>query len=213
MIHIPSRVKTLPPVFYIAQRGEGHAPLAVAARLPRGSGVIYRDYSAPDRAAYAAELAKLARRRGLVLLIAGDAALARAVGASGWHLPEHRLGRRPPPPPGGGLVTAAAHGRQAILRAARAGVDAVLLSPVFATRSHPAARAIGPHRLARLLATAPLPVYALGGIDAAHARRLPPGLAGLAALRAFADQKFRRVPRKSTPARSMLSRPGAKRLL
>ncbi len=213
MIHIPPRVKTLPPAFYVADRCAGHEPLAIAACLPRGSGVIYRDYGAPDRAAYAAEMATLARRRGLVLLVAGDAALARAVGASGWHLPEHRLARPLPPPPGGGLVTAAAHDRRAILRAARAGVDAVLVSPVFATASHPAARAIGPHRLARLLAASPLPVYALGGIDAVRARRLPPGLAGVAALRAFADQKFRRVPRKSTPARSTVSRPGPKRLL
>ena len=213
MIHIPPRVKTLPPCFYVAERCDGLEPLAIAARLPRGSGVIYRDYAAPDRAAYAAEMAKLARRRGLVLLVAGDAALARAVGAAGLHLPEHRLGRRLPPPPGGGLVTAAVHSRQAILRAARAGVDAVLLSPVFATKSHPDARPIGPHRLARLLRVSCLPVYALGGIDATRARRLPPRLAGIAALRAFADQKFRRVPRKSTPARSMLSRPGPKRLL
>lgn len=151
-------------------------PLAAAARMPPGSAVILRHYDAPDRKALAVRLKQVCRRRGIRLLIAGDARLAAVVGADGLHLPEYMVARRGPSwrlwrrP--GWLVTAAAHGDRALFRAARAGADAALLSPVFATASHPGERTLGPLRFTGLAVRAPLPVYALGGLDAAGARRL-----------------------------------------
>jgi thiamine-phosphate pyrophosphorylase len=120
-------------------------------------------------------LAAACRRAKVPLLIAGDAKLAHALGADGLHLPEWSIlrsqrwqhWRRP-----GWMVTAAAHFPAAIRRAALAGVDAVLVSPVFQTSSHPQARALGPMRLARWARAAPIPVYALGGIDQRSAQRL-----------------------------------------
>jgi thiamine-phosphate pyrophosphorylase len=50
--------------------------------------------------------------------------------------------------------------------------DAVLLSPAFATRSHPDARALGPVRFRLLAQHARMPVIALGGMTARTARRL-----------------------------------------
>jgi thiamine-phosphate pyrophosphorylase len=163
-------------------------PLAAARRLPRGAAVILRDRDAPARAAMAAALAKIARRRGLCLLVAGDGALAARVGAGGLHLPEAEVSlaprwrrRRPD-----WLILAAAHSAAALRRAARARVDAVLLSPAFPTESHPGAPALGPHRFHALATRAGLPVYALGGIDARTVRRLPPGPVGIAAIGALA---------------------------
>ncbi len=156
-------------------------------RLPAGVGVLYRDYARADRAAYAAMLARLCRAQRRVCLIAGDARLAGLVRAHGVHWPEgliHRGDRRT-----GGLQTAAAHSVRAANQALARGADAVLVSPVFATRSHPGAGTLGPHRLARMLRFIQGPVYPLGGITAATARRLPPGLAGLAAIDAFAPTK------------------------
>lgn len=196
-----ARVKSPPPVMLVIESSRMPDWPAVMARLPRGTGVILRDYDAPDRAARAARAARIARRRGLRLLIAGDGALARRVGAAGLHLPQFQLGARPPNRRPGWLVTAAAHDRRALARAAAIGADAVLVSPVFATASHPGARALGPHRLARLIDTSPLPVIALGGVDRISARRLPPGISGFAAIGGLRDarlarvQKFRRVPR------------------
>lgn len=175
----------LPPVFFIADRARGVDPLAVVGRLPRGAGVIYRDYGRPGRAAMAAALAVKARRRGLVLLIAGDAKLARRVGAQGLHLPEWRLCRPLPPLRPGWIVTAAAHSRRAIARARARSVDAVLVSPVFSTASHPRQPALGPHRLARMASGTRVPVYALGGMNEKTARRLPAGIAGWAGIAAF----------------------------
>ena len=83
----------------------------------------------------------------------------------------------------GWIVTSAAHSPRAVRSAAALGVDAVLLSPVFATRSHPGAPTIGPMRFARWVSESPIPVYALGGIDARSGRRLRgSGAAGFAAI-------------------------------
>ncbi len=169
-------------------------PEGAIAGLPRGSGIILRDYAHPDRRALAETLRSASRNLGLRLLIAGDARLAMAIRADGLHLPEGlvkqgpgawRAWRRP-----GWLVTAAAHSPAALRRAAKAGVDAALLSPVFPTASHPDAQGLGPVRFARWCGEGPIPVYALGGIDAASARRLigsrSVGLAGIGALAAMA---------------------------
>ena len=69
--------------------------------------------------------------------------------------------------------------------ATRPGIDAVgiILSPVFPTDSHPGAPTLGPLRFAAWARRAPLPVYALGGVNAVTARRLAAsnaaGLAGI----------------------------------
>ncbi|HEY4254074.1 MAG TPA: thiamine phosphate synthase, partial [Roseomonas sp.] len=58
-------------------------PLAAAARLPRGAGVVARGLAPGMLAA----LARLARRRGLVLMVAGDGRTALRLRA-GLHVPE-----------------------------------------------------------------------------------------------------------------------------
>lgn len=153
-------------------------PLPAIRWLKPGEGVLFRHYELPGpaRLRLARQVAELCRRQGLVLLVAGDARLARAVNADGLHLPQglvqqaataRRTGLR--------LVTAAAHDAGAVARAARQGVDAVLVSPVFVTASHPEAVGLGTVRFAALAMAAKrrgLLVYALGGITAATEQRL-----------------------------------------
>ena len=67
---------------------------------------------------------------------------------------------------------ATAHSLREIGLANRLRADAVLLSPVFPTRSHPDARTLGPLRFRLLAARARMPVIALGGMTASTARRL-----------------------------------------
>lgn len=173
----------LPPLVLFTDEARLPDPAAAMARLPRGSGVIFRHYAARDREALAHRLAKLSRQRGLLFLVAGDAALARRVGADGLHLPEHRLRHRLPPHNPAWLVTAAAHSLPAALRAERLGIDAVFVSPVFPTDSHPGAPALGPRRLAEWIGALTIPVYALGGVTAGTARALTgTGIAGVAAI-------------------------------
>ncbi|NEX91542.1 thiamine phosphate synthase, partial [Caulobacter sp. 17J65-9] len=129
--------------------------------------------------------AGIARTRGLTLLIGADAALAEACGAHGVHLPERALaeapGLRTAHPEW--LITGAAHGADALRAAEAAGLDAVLLSPVFPTRSASGHAPLGLERFAELTASTRLPVYALGGVDAGTAPALiGTGAAGVAAV-------------------------------
>lgn len=138
-------------------------------RLPRGSGLVFRHYHlapAARRARFGA-LRRLCRRHGHSILLSGAAVEARAWGADGAYAAPARLGRRT-----SGLRLATAHDLAELRDAARAGADAVLLSPVFATRSHPGARALGPVRFHLLAALSRVPVIALGGMNRRRAGRL-----------------------------------------
>jgi thiamine-phosphate pyrophosphorylase len=53
-----------------------------------------------------------------------------------------------------------------------ARADAILLSPVFPTRSHPGQSALGPVKFRLLAARAMVPVIALGGMNERRARQL-----------------------------------------
>jgi thiamine-phosphate pyrophosphorylase len=173
----------LPALFFVTDPARVADPAAVAARLPRGTGVIYRAFGRGDALAVGRRLAAVARARGLVLLVGADEALAAAIGAHGLHLPERdlhrarRLRMRRP----AWLVTGAAHGARGLARGR--DLDAMLLSAVFPSRSPSAGRPLGPVRFAALVRTARAPVYALGGVRAGNAARLgPTGAAGLAAV-------------------------------
>jgi len=169
----------------------GGDPLTLAASLPTGSWLIFRHYGVADRVALATKLAVHCRQRRVTLLIAGDPRLALKL-RSGLHLSDHlatyptpaiRLWRRR-----GGLLTAAAHDRGGLARAAQLGADAALLSPVFPTRSHPGAKPLGLLTFRRLARQAALPVIALGGVDRTTLLLLKAApIAGVAALGALSD--------------------------
>jgi len=177
----------LPPLILVTDPDRTPDPVALATRLPPGSGVIFRGFGRKGAGETARALAAVARRRGLVLLIGADA--VRPSGA-GVHLPERMAGRaaalkraRP-----GVLVTVAAHSMAALVRARRAGADAALLSTAFASRSPSAGRPLGPVRFAALVRRAGLPVYALGGVTTKNAPRLlGSGAAGLAMVEGLAN--------------------------
>lgn len=169
-------------------------PLPLAARLPVGDGIVFRHYGADDRPALARRLAKIAKARRVVLLVAADWRLAESVGAAGVHLPEGMLrsGRLAPllgwARRKGRLVTAACHSPAALGVARRLKVSAVLLSPVFPTASHPGAPVLGPLRFTIWTRRAGLPVIALGGITSITARRLKGrGVVGLASVSPLAS--------------------------
>ncbi len=189
--HLDSRHRArpwLPPLLLLTDERRLADPRPFVELLAGLGGLVLRHYADPHRAVLAAELAPLCRRAGVPFLIAADPALAAAVRADGVHFPEalaaRAAGLRAARPRW--LITAAAHGAAALGRAKLAGADAALLSPFFATPSHPDERPLGPVKGARLVRTAGLPVYALGGIDPAAARRLQPlelcGFAGIGGL-------------------------------
>ena len=163
----------LPSIWLLSDARTDALLESALARLPRGSGFIYRHYHLPpaERRARFARLKRLARARGHLVILAGSPALARAWGADGVYGGRRALGPRQ----AGLLRLATAHDLREIALARLAGADAVLLSPVFATRSHPGAASLGPARFHLLAARAGLPVIALGGMDRMKARRLLTG--------------------------------------
>jgi thiamine-phosphate pyrophosphorylase len=158
---------------------QGEGLWAALERLPRGGGVIFRHRSAPasERRALFERVRRISRRRGLVLVLAGTAREAVAWRADGVHGRSARRGARP-------LVrTAPAHDARELIAAGR-DADLILLSPVFPTRSHPAAPTLGRVRFAALAYAAARPVIALGGMTARRARGLR-GSYGWAAIDAW----------------------------
>lgn len=154
----------------------------VIKNLPRGAVVILRDYDAENRQALAKRWRQKTRRKGLKLLIAGDARLARRVRADGIHLPGWQLHRRAVRNPMVPILSAACHSRRDLAIANARTIGMKLVSPVFPTRSHPGAMTLGPHRLARLVDGIE-GCIALGGVKAATVRRLPfKRLSGFAAI-------------------------------
>lgn len=168
--------KPLPRLLFLTDPERTPDPEAVAGALPSGSGIIYRAFGAPDARSRARALRTIADERGLVLLIGADGDLARDCGADGVHLPERAvreataLRTRHP----GWILTAAAHSLDAARAAAEAGCDAALVSTVFASRSPSSGAPMGAQAFAALARAAPLPVYALGGVNI----RTAPGLVG-----------------------------------
>jgi thiamine-phosphate pyrophosphorylase len=130
-------------------------------RLPAGSGVVFRHYRTPPagRRALFRRVARIARARRLVLVRAGPEPLGG--GEAGVH------GRR-----GRGFVTWPVHDRRAAVGAVRAGADLLFVSPLYPTRSHPDASALGPRRARRMVAGLPVRAIALGGVTPARGRAL-----------------------------------------
>lgn len=173
----------LPRLWLMTDERIGEALWEALERLPRGAGVVFRHYATPadERRRMLAKIARIARRRGLALVAAGEGAAAH-----GSH------GRRPRRT--GALHTRSAHTRREALAAQRAGADAIFVSPVYPTRSHPGARPLGRIGLRLMIRGLQVPVIALGGMTAHRARSLP--IYGWAAIDAWTrDQKRKAVPR------------------
>jgi len=157
------RQRPLPQLWLLSDARNDALLARALARLPRGSALVFRHYHlpAPERRARFARLQRQCRARGIALVLAGG---------DGWRADGvynvNRRRRR------GALHLASAHSARQIARASLTGADAVLLSPVFPTRSHPGAPVLGPMRFRLLARLSPVPVIALGGMDRRGARAL-----------------------------------------
>lgn len=156
-------------------------PVAAASRLPSGSGLVYRHFGAADRHQVARALADACARREIALIIAADAVLACEVEADGIHWPEARLTDAKAWRGYFRFQTASAHSVRALNRARRAGMDAALVSTVFASNSPSASAPLGVSRFRNLARQSELPIYALGGVRADNAARIS-DVGGVAAI-------------------------------
>ena len=166
----------LPRVWMLSDERQGEAPEDIAARLPRNVGVVVRHYSLPLRERIA--LARRVARGGCVTLFAGSEAEARRARACGVYGVTRKRGALPRLYP--------VHGMAELIAAERSGAALLLISPAFATRSHPGRRTLGAVRFGLLARRAKKPVIALGGMNDRSGRRLRAlGAAGWAAIDAW----------------------------
>lgn len=152
----------LPRLWLMTDERLGESLFPAIARLPRGSGIVFRHYSLStrDRAALLRKVRQVARRYGHVVTIGGSTHDRRKGG-----------------------ITAPVHSVPERIAAERAGAALLFVSSIFATRSHPDAKPLGPARFGLLIRGAKAPVIALGGMNAKRARSLRPfGIYGWAAI-------------------------------
>jgi thiamine-phosphate pyrophosphorylase len=154
-----------------------------------------REKDLPDRVLFAAlkMLAPESRRFGVPVLLNGRPDLALAAGAAGVHLPSDGLPvsrvREEFPRPF--MIVRSCHRIEEVLGAAEGGADAVTLGPVFPTPSKSAfGEPMGVKAFADACARSPIPVFALGGVDASKLGTLADaGAAGAAAIRLFCTMR------------------------
>ncbi|BDI60008.1 thiamine phosphate synthase [Qipengyuania nanhaisediminis] len=159
------------PALWLISDARNDAVLEAALRaLPRGSGFVYRHYHLGEAQRYARYLALMrhARARSHIVVLADSALTAREWGADGiYGAPRALWPRR-----AGLLRIATVHGMDELAQANLFGCDAMMISPVFGTNSHPDAAALGPAAFHGLARHALAPVIALGGMDSDRARAL-----------------------------------------
>jgi thiamine-phosphate pyrophosphorylase len=163
-------LRHLPALWLVSDERNDAALDAALTRLPRFSGFIYRHYHLPDaeRVARYLALERIARARDHLVILADSTLTALEWGADGYYGAPLAL----TPKRSGLLALAAVHDLREIGQANRVGADAALLSPVYATRSHPDAPTLGPLRFRLMAQFAAMPVIALGGLDQRGADRL-----------------------------------------
>lgn len=169
----------LPRVWMLTDERQGDALWAALDRLPKGAGVIVRHYSLQEKERRA--MARRIARRGMFVAYSGSENAARQAGAIAVYGAAKTPGRLPRLFP--------VHNRREIIAAKRAGAALLLLSPVFPTRSHPGARALGPLRFGTLARTVQTPAIALGGMTPNRFKRLKSlGSHGWAAIDAWMEK-------------------------
>ena len=163
------------PIFWMITDSSRIDVIKAAEKLPRNSGIILRDYNMSDeeRLSLGLCLKKICIRKKIILLVARDAKLAIKINADGIHLPEYMANKinfwRNKKPYW--LITTTAHSAKSVKYAANYGANAVLISPIFATASHPEKRPLGILRAMKFMFFVnkkTLVAYALGGIKPKH---------------------------------------------
>ena len=185
----PSRIPD-PPLLLVTDRRQARRPLAEivsAAIAAGGRWISLREKDLPDdeQALLARRLLPVVRAADARLLIHGEAALAGLAGADGVHLPAGSdaaaaralLGRDK-------LIGISIHSVGEAAGIVPAHVDYALAGPAFETPSKPGyGPEIGRKGLAEITRAAPVPVLAIGGVNALRVPELiAAGAAGVAVM-------------------------------
>ncbi|MDX8408637.1 MAG: thiamine phosphate synthase [Mariprofundales bacterium] len=187
------RSNAAPQLLYITdsiRTGQERLLEVVRTGLQHGvDGVLLREptLNSGKLLALASSLRQLTRQHHSQLIIHSQADIARAVGADGVHLASVNIDEavairhwlQPLPI----TISASCHHAQQLVQAAQVGCSFALLSPLFATASHPQATILNTKGFAKIAKLSPLPVLALGGITSDNRREVPDCAHGVAVMR------------------------------
>ena len=179
----PKRKRRVPRCWLMCDARLGQCIPAIIAAMPPRSAVVVRPYAmqAEAQAELIRAIRRVARAKRHLLLIAGGGSGAGFDG-------RHGGGRRTT-----GFLSLSVHNQRELAKANRRKADAVLISPVWPTRSHPDGNSLGTRGFAHLAARSSAKVIALGGVTARGFARLKiHGAAGWAAIGAWLPSDTRR---------------------
>ena len=156
----------LPALVFMTDHSRINDPCPIIPTLPKHTLIIIRDDAHPDRLTYATAIAEACRQHDHPFLVSNDTRLAIDLMADGIHLAESQAGEsisiRTHYPQW--WITSSAHSLDAVHKANALPVDALFISPVFTTESHPDVTPLGMNGFSELAMHSISPVYALGGI-------------------------------------------------
>lgn len=185
IIHPAYKNSGLPPMIFITDHNKITNINNVINNLPKNSMVIIRDYNIDNRENYAFSIANICRKCGIKFLVAGDVKLARKIGADGVHLPEYMISEAEKINDMQ-FISVSCHNIDAIKNVGKYRVNAILLSPVFPTTTHPNTNIINLDMFKIMAEDSQIPVYALGGINEKNIKNLVGiKIAGIAGIDVF----------------------------
>jgi thiamine-phosphate pyrophosphorylase len=177
-----------PPLLVITDRKQAAQPLLNVALALFAGGCRWISLREPDLGVNARvnmlyRLVNFGERWQARVCVHADYNAAMTTGAAGVHLPRYGsiatarayLGNR-------ATIGISAHDRNEVQQAVALGADYVTLSPIFTSPSKPEyGPALGLKGLAEIARSMPIPILALGGIDATNAAQCrAAGAAGVA---------------------------------
>ena len=187
-----------PPLLLVTDRHQARLPLAEVVRAAVAAGcrwvsVREKDLSQDDQVALALTLLPIARQFGACLTLHGHAALAKASGVDGVHLPagSDPLASRATLGPGK-LMGVSLHTVTEAEAIDPGVVDYAIAGPAFETASKPGyGPEIGRKGLHEIARAARVPVLAIGGLNATRAAEVmaagPVGIAVMGGVMRAAD--------------------------
>ena len=171
-----NRNKKIPKIILFTDDENIISPVALAKIIPINWGILIRNYNAPNRKALIYEAAKICTERGIFFIIANDLSLALSLKASGLHLSEYYSSNNVLSPvfihSKRLNITTSAHSFYKFTIANRYKFDAIFLSPILKTQTHPGQKELGIYRFIALCKKTRIKTFALGGVKLNHYNRL-----------------------------------------
>lgn len=189
------RGRRVPTCWLMADARLGTAIATIIATMPPRSAVVVRPYAlrSAGRAKLIRAIRRAARAKRCLLLLAGGGSIAGYDGRHGAKMASKTRGA---------FLSLPVHDQRELAFARRHHADAILISPVHATQSHPGAETLGRRGFAKLASPMTGKTIALGGMSADKFRLLRhDGANGWAAIDAWGGSahKQRRQKRNCVP--------------